>query len=47
MSLTAARVTQPDVARCIRPGGAPKRGCSMLGGELNYRIVKNAEQVLG
>jgi hypothetical protein len=47
MSRTAARVTQANVARCIRARGAAEREWSMLPGEINNRIVKNAEQVLG
>jgi hypothetical protein len=47
MSRTAERVTQADVARCIRAGGAAKREWSMLQGEINNHIANNAEQVLG
>jgi hypothetical protein len=47
MSRTAARLTQANVARCIRFSGAAKCEWSMLPGEINNHIVNNAEQALG
>jgi len=47
MSRTAARLTQADVARCIRSAGAAKREWSMLPGEINNHIANNAEQAPG